>query len=101
MERLTNKNYQEKIAQGIVLVDFSAKWCGPCQMLAPVLEELAAEMQDVAFYQVDIDHERKLALAHDVMSIPTLILYRDGQKLSETRGFSPKAMIQSFIERAY
>ncbi len=100
MELITSENYEEKIKSGIVVVDFSAKWCGPCNMLEPVLFELSQQMKDVQFYQVDIDHDKTLSLDQGVRGVPTLFLYKDGELIARTMGYSPKEVLIPFIERA-
>jgi len=74
-----------------VLVDFGAVWCGPCKMLDPVVEELAGEWQDkVKFVKVDVDHNPEIAMQYQVMGVPTLILFKNGQPAERTTGFLPK-----------
>lgn len=87
----TEENFAQEIATGLVLVDFYADWCGPCKMIAPVLEELATELQGVAkIVKVNVDHCPGVASQFKVMSIPTLILFKDGQAVQQTVGFQPK-----------
>ena len=85
-------------AQGKVLVDFFATWCGPCRMLAPVIDEVAAEKAgEVAVYKVDIDASPEIAAHYDVTSVPTLILFKDGEVLKQTVGAQPKQNLLAFI----
>ncbi|MCL2368703.1 MAG: thioredoxin [Oscillospiraceae bacterium] len=87
---LTTENFDEAIAQGVTLVDFWADWCGPCRMLAPVLEQLDAESggkYQVA--KVHVDQEPTLATRFEVMNIPTVILFRDGEELDRRVGIHP------------
>ncbi len=84
-----------------VLVDFWAAWCGPCRMVAPVVEELAKEYSGkVAFAKVDVDKNSKTASQYGVMSIPTLILFKNGNAVSNVVGFRPKAELKKNIDAA-
>ena len=73
-----------------VLVDFWAEWCGPCKVIAPILEELADEQDGFAIGKLNVDHNPQTAGAHDVMSIPTLILFKDGVEKKRIVGAAPK-----------
>ena len=84
-----------------MLVDFHAEWCGPCKMLAPVLEELAADKDGEAIIaKVDIDAAQDLAARFEVRSVPTLIVFKDGEPVVGTRGGQPKAALAAMIEQA-
>ncbi len=100
MEKLTNTNFNEVIGEGITLVDFYADWCGPCKMMAPVLEELAQEIPNVKFRKVNVDEQQALAGQFSVMSIPTLVLFKDGQVVTQAVGFNPKPMIEKLVQKA-
>lgn len=100
MENLNSKVFEEKIASGVVLVDFFADWCGPCKMMAPVLEEIANERKDVSIYKVNVDEEGALAQQFNVMSIPTLIVFKDGKPVANAVGFNPKPAVESLIKKA-
>ena len=78
-----------------VLVDFWATWCGPCQMLAPVLEELS---QQVKVVKVDVDENPQLAMAFQVASIPTVIAFRDGKAVNQSVGFVPKETLLALLQ---
>lgn len=99
MEKLTTLNFNEKTGKGLVLVDFYADWCGPCKMMGPVLEEIDHEMEEVTIYKLNVDEQGAIAQQFGVMSIPTLILFKDGVKVNQTVGFSPKPLLQEFIKK--
>lgn len=88
---LTKKDFDSTIGSGTTLVDFWAGWCMPCKMLAPVIEEIAEEYADrIKTAKVDVDAEGELALQYGVMSIPTVILFRNGQEVKRLVGVQPK-----------
>lgn len=91
------KEFDEIIAEGKVLVDFFAVWCGPCKMIVPVLEEIADERDDVIIVKVDVDETPDLARRYGIMSIPTLLLFKDGQLVSKTMGYQDKDSLIDFI----
>ncbi len=80
-----------------VLVDFWATWCGPCRMLAPVLEELANEHPEVKVCKIDVDEEPTLAMKYGVMSIPMLVVFKNGEVVNQTVGLQPKAALEKLI----
>ena len=86
-----------EIIKNKVLVDFYADWCGPCKMLAMEIEKVASEI-DIDIVKVNVDDEEDIARKYGVMSIPTLILFENGQELKKTIGFMPKDKIKEFIE---
>lgn len=90
-------NFNEQIKEGVVLVDFFATWCGPCKMQAPVLEELKEDRSDVKVVKIDVDQETEIARLYGVMSIPTLILFKDGKEIAKNVGFMPKELLVQWI----
>ena len=80
-----------------VLVDFWASWCGPCRMVAPVLEEIANERSDVKVCKINVDEEPELAGRYNVMSIPTLLVVKEGQVVNQAVGARPKSQILSLL----
>lgn len=100
MEIINKTQFEEVTKEGVVLVDFFATWCGPCKMLGPVLEGLSKEMTEAKFYKVDVDQESELAAKYGIMSIPTLLLFKDGQVVNRVAGFQAKAEIEKFVRSA-
>lgn len=87
----TNEELREVIASGRkVVVDFFATWCGPCKMLAPVLEDLSADREDVLIVKADTDVVTEVATEYSIMSVPTLIHFDGGQEVQKSTGFLPK-----------
>ena len=83
-----------------VLVDFYATWCGPCKMLAPVLEEVAPEFDDVEFVKVDVDECPELAQRYGVAVIPTLFVIKGGEKVATTKGYMDADALRAFVSNA-
>jgi len=101
VQHLTTSEFDGAIASGLCLVDFWATWCGPCRMLAPVIENLAASYDgSVKVCKVDIDQEMDLASRFGVMSIPTVILFKDGVKVAQSVGVQPEDAFVRMIEAA-
>ena len=95
---VTAENFKTETSAGLVLVDFYADWCGPCKMLAPVLDELAAEIKDAKIVKVNVDDARQLAIDYKVSSIPNLTLLKDGEIVYQDVGFKPKEMLMQLID---
>jgi len=96
---LTKENFNEVINSGKpVLVDFFATWCGPCKMLGPVIENIAEENADVTVAKLDIDEEFEIAAGYGVNSVPTVMLFKDGQVVKTSVGVVPKAVLESMFK---
>ena len=92
--------FNEKIAAGRVLVDFFATWCGPCRMLAPILEEVdeRKEAGDLLIVKVDVDEAGEIAAKFGIQSIPTLILFENGKAVKNALGYMPKPQLLNFLK---
>lgn len=99
IEKVTAQNFDEKVKNnsGLTVVDFFATWCGPCKMLAPILEETASEYTDVSFCKVDIDEEMSLATAYQIMSVPTLLFFKGGEVVKKSIGLISPDDLEQFI----
>lgn len=101
MLRHINQNeFQSEVLdnKGVVVVDFFATWCGPCKMLAPILEELQEELSDVKIVKIDVDENPELANKYGIASIPTIKIFKDGNDVDTKVGFMPKEMLKESIE---
>lgn len=100
---LTDENFQTEVLQSNtpVLVDFWAAWCGPCRMIAPVIEELASEYTGkVKIGKLDVDNNQRVAMQYGIRSIPALLLFRDGKVIDQIIGAVPKSRIAEKLDSA-
>ncbi|HEX7066332.1 MAG TPA: thioredoxin [Bacillales bacterium] len=96
----TDQNFSQETSEGLVLADFWAEWCGPCKMVAPVLEEINDEMADkVKIVKLDVDENQETAGNFGVMSIPTLIFFKDGEVVDKVVGYQPKEALVEVINK--
>jgi thioredoxin 1 len=99
---LTDQDFQEKVAQssGVILVDFWAPWCPPCQMLTPILEELDEELKGkIQVAKLNVDENPQTARQFNVMSIPNLIIFKDGQKVGQIIAFQTKENLKKAVQK--
>lgn len=99
MIHVTKDTFQREVldAKGTVVVDFWASWCGPCKMIAPVLEEIEAEKPDVKIAKVNVDEEMDLAMQYQITGIPALLVFRDGNLQNRSVGVRPKSEILQLL----
>ena len=100
VKHLTSENFEEEIVSSpVAIVDFWADWCGPCKRLAPIFEEAAEALQgEVNFYKVNVDEERELTLSFGIMSIPTMIIFKDGKLSAAVTGLKSKEEIIELVK---
>lgn len=100
MINLTNENFEKEVisSKKTILVDFWASWCGPCQMISPIVEEISNELSErIEVGKLNVDEQPEIAIKYDVMSIPTLIMFKDGKVVNTIIGYHSKDEILDFI----
>ena len=102
IKHVTDGDFQAEVLENEhpVLVDFWAPWCGPCRVVAPVLEEIADERDNLRIVKVNIDENQQTAMNYQILAIPTMVLFRDGQEAKRIQGAMPKKRIESELEPA-
>ncbi len=98
---VTRDNFEDEVLKSDkkVLVDFYADWCGPCKMLAPIVEAVASEHEELKVVRVNIDNEESIAMDYQIMSIPTLVLINDGKEVDRVIGAVQKKVIETMVEK--
>lgn len=97
VNRITNNDISAAKSTPFAVVDFSATWCGPCNMLAPVIDELSEQLGDVAFYSADVDENPELAEENSIQNIPALLFLKNGTAVGSSVGFLPKQQLEAKI----
>lgn len=100
--KITKDNFETEVvgSDKVVLIDFWAIWCGPCKMLSPIIEEVAREADDIKVCKVNVDEEPELTAKFGIVSIPTLIVMRDGKIVNQSVGYMEKAQIIDLVRRS-
>lgn len=98
---ITNENFENEVVKSEipVLVDFWAEWCGPCRMIAPIVHEIAEQRSDIKVCKVNVDNNPRLCNQFGIDSIPTLLLFKNGEVAAKSIGYSNKAVLESFIDK--
>ena len=94
------KDFESEVSknEGTVIVDFTAGWCGPCQMFSPVFEKVAEKTKGIEFKKVDVDKQTEIAQDNGVMSVPTIIFYKDGQEIDRKNGYMNEAEFTKVVQ---
>ncbi len=95
---ITEKEFESKIKNGKVLVDCYAPWCGPCRMLGPIVEEVAKEVTDYTFYKLNVDDNEEIAIKYGIMSIPTLLVFDNGELKEQSVGLKSKSELKELLK---
>ena len=98
--KIKSQDFEKEVLQSEkpVLVDFYADWCGPCKMLSPIVDEVANENEDIKVVKVNIDESQELAMKYQVMSIPTLVVIKEGKEINRSVGLIDKSQVTSLIK---
>lgn len=100
VKKISQEEFEQVKNDDIAVIDFSAEWCGPCKMLAPVMEEVSEELGDsVSFYNIDVDQNMDIAQQYRIVSIPALLVLKKGEKIDMQIGFQPKDGVVEFIKK--
>ena len=98
VKEISSVEFKEVIKEGKVVVDFFATWCGPCKMLSPVMDNIANDLQDIKFFKVDVDKNEDIAREYGIMSIPTIIIFNDGEVVNTLVGLRSKDELLEVIK---
>ena len=100
VKKISNAEFGSEVlkGEGVALVDLFAEWCTPCQMIAPIIEEISNEKTDVSFYKINVDETPEIAIKYGVSSIPTLLVFKNGEIVNKAVGAYPKEAIVKLLE---
>ena len=98
VEEINESMFDEKIKTGKVMVDCYAPWCGPCKMLSPIVDEISKEVEDYSFYKLNVDDNEELSRKYGIMSIPTLLIFEDGELKEKLVGFKSKNELKEILK---
>ena len=99
VKETTDQTFEQNTAQGVALVDFWATWCGPCRMQSPVVEPLSDEMPEVNFFKMDVDQNQETARKFRIMSIPTLMVKKNGEVVDQIVGYHPQEQLKQLLQQ--
>lgn len=100
IKKINEKEFSSVLQEPAAVIDFSAVWCGPCQMLGPVIQEVSDELAGKAsFYNIDVDESQRLAMQYGVMSVPTVLVLKNGKEVAREIGFQPKEALKAKLEQ--
>lgn len=98
VKEIKDNEFDKVIKEGKVLVDCYANWCGPCKMLSPIIDNLSKEIKDTKFYKLDVDEAPETSMKYGIMSIPTLLLFKDGELDNTLVGLRSKEELEEFLK---
>ncbi len=99
VQEITDQDFKEKVSSGVVMVDFWAPWCAPCRAIAPILDELSKEMPDVNILKMNVDENPSIASEFGITSIPTLLVFQNGNMVERTMGAANKETYKGMLEK--
>ena len=95
---INEDNFEKSVMKGVSIVDFWAIWCGPCRLMSPIVEEIAKEMTDINVYKLNVDDHPELTAKFNIMSIPTIIIFKDGEEVDQIVGVVSKSVLANKIK---